>query len=149
MSKFNVVVLMAIIFITFNGCKNESSGENKSEITKSNTKNETINISAKKVPKKDKEDEKVLKKIGISTTNDGKIIIEPKKTKEFLEKIAKTLKKEAVRIKENNKDIKSEDLGISAKKDKIVIDVNKTEKFLDKLSKDFEKTAKELGNIFK
>ena len=148
MKRFIAIILTFLILMTLNGCKSDN-GEKQSEITVGNTKNVEIMSSAKKVPKKDKEDEKVLKKIGISTTNDGKIIIEPKKTKEFLEKIAKTLKKEAVRIKENNKDIKSEDLGISAKKDKIVIDVNKTEKFLDKLSKDFEKTAKELGNIFK
>ena len=145
MKKFYLVTILAFSLVTFNGCKNDNSGENKSDITNSNTKNETIKIHTKK----DDDEKKVLNKIGITTTNDGKIIIEPKKTKEFLENIAKTLEKEAKRIKNENKDIKAKDIGIEANKDKIVIDVNKTEKFLDKLSKDLAKTASELEKIFK
>ena len=139
-------ILMSIVFslATFNGCENDNSGEKRSDITNSNTKNEPIKIHTQK----EEEEKKVLNKIGISTTNDGKIIIEPKKTKEFLESIAQTLQKEAKRIKEENRGIKAKDIGIEANKDKIVIDVNKTEKFLEKLSKDLEKTASELEKIF-
>jgi len=155
MKKILIYTTFVLIFITLNGCKNEeqnntitNNGEKKSEFTKSNTFNESIQKKEPNQPDTIKKDKSVLNKIGISTTDDGKIIIEPKKTKELLENIATTLKKEAIRIKENNKNLKSEDLGINKKEDKIIIDTNKTKKFLNKLSNDFSKTAKELGKIF-
>jgi len=144
MKKIYLILVLALFLVAFNGCENGNSGENKSIITNSNTKNEHIKIHTKK----EDDEQKVLNKIGITTSNDGKIIIEPKKTKEFLETIAKTLEKEAKRIKERNRGINAKDIGIEANKNKIVIDVNKTEKFLDKLSKDLEKTASELEKIF-
>jgi hypothetical protein len=145
MKKIYVYIILNLFLVSFNGCNSSKSGEKESDITNSNTKNETIKIHTTK----EDEEKKVLNKIGITTTNDGKIIIEPKKTKEFLDKIAKTMKKEAKRIKEENKNLSAEDIGISAKKDKIVIDINKTGKFLDKLSKDLSETANELEKIFK
>jgi len=144
MKKLYIFFTIFFALSAFNGCESNNSGENKPVITNSNTKNEAIKIHTKK---EDKEKE-VLNKIGITTTNDGKIIIEPKKTQEFLENIAQTLQKEAKRIKEENRDIKPKDIGIEASQNKIVIDVNKTEKFLNKLSKDLEKTASELEKIF-
>ena len=145
MKQIYKFILLCSFLFTFNGCNNSNSGENKSNITNSNTKNETLKIHTKK----DEEEKKVLNKIGITKTNDGKIIIEPKKTKEFLDKIAETMKKETKRIKEKNRNLTSEDIGISANKDKIVIDINKTGMFLDKLSKDLSETANELEKIFK
>jgi len=145
MKKLYIIPIIVFSLFTFNGCKDEESGENKSDFTISNTNNEPLKIHTQK----EKDEKKVLNKIGVSTTNDGKIIIEPKKTKEFLNGIANILKKEANRIKDENKGLKPKDIGIDAKKDKIVIDINKTEKFLNKLSKDLAKTANELEKVFK
>ena len=91
-----------------------------------------------------KKDKKILNKLGINTTNDGKIIIEPKKTKEFLENLANILKKEGEEFKKKNRGLNSQDLGIQANKDKIIIDTKKTKNFLEKLSKDLEEMAKDI-----
>jgi len=144
MKKNYVFVIFFLALTAFSGCNNNNSGEKGDNIIKSNIKNEPIKIHTQK----ENDEKKTLNKIGITTTDDGKIIIEPKKTKEFFKKIANTLKKEAKRIKDNNKDINANDIGISSNKEKIVIDVNKTEKFFDKLSKDILKSAEELEKVF-
>jgi len=92
-----------------------------------------------------KKEHKVLNKLGIETTQDGKIVIEPKKTKEFFERIAKILAKEGEEFKNKNADLKSEDLGIEASKDKIIIDTKKTKSFLERLSKDLEEMAEDIS----
>jgi len=91
-----------------------------------------------------KKEHKILNKLGINTTKDGKIVIEPKKTKEFFKKLAKILTKEGEEFKSKNDNIKGEDIGVKASKDKIIIDTKKTKNFLEKLSKDLENMAKDI-----
>ncbi len=96
-----------------------------------------------KIANQNKED-KLLHKIGIHTEND-KIIIEPKKTKEFLENIAKNLEQDAKKFTKKAKEIKESTLGIKASKDKVIIDLNKTKSFLETFSKEFENIAKDIS----
>ncbi len=97
--------------------------------------------------KQERQDKAVLDKMGISTDGD-RIIIEPKKTKVFLETIAKSLQKEAIKIQQETKKLKSKDLGIHKESDKITIDLNKTEKVLNNFTKELEGIAKSLGKVF-
>ena len=134
MKKINFLIAL-IILVSYNGCKNNE--QSKNDIKK--TKNEDI------VTKSGKDD-KVLNKIGISTEND-KIIIEPKKTKAFFDKLAKTLEKNAKNLEQKTKTIDENDIGISTSKDKITIDLNKTKSFLDSFSKELEKVAKDIQDV--
>jgi len=85
-------------------------------------------------------DVKKISKIGISTQND-KIIIEPKKTKEFFNNLAKTMEKEAKKLKDKTKNINENDIGIHTNSDKITIDTNKTKTFLNNFAKELENVA--------
>jgi len=134
MKKINIFLLISIL-IALNGCENNEKRQNDTF----ETKNEKI------VPKSNKDD-KVLSKIGISTEND-KIIIEPKKTKAFFDKLAKTLEKNAKKLEKKTETIDENDIGIRASKDKITIDLNKTKSFLDNFSKELEKVAKDIQDV--
>jgi len=129
--------IMLIIFILFssNGCDGNSKNETNKTITKSN-----IVI---KVNKKESKEDKILKKIGITEQN-GKIIIDPKKTKSFLDNLSKTLEKEAKKFESKTKDIDEDELGIHISKDKIIIDANKTKSFLENFAKELESVAKDI-----
>ena len=137
-------IILFLILSSFYGCKLDKSGEIESNFTKSNTNNGVIESKSEK----NLSDDKVLKKIGISA-KDGKIIIEPNKTKKFLESLAKKLESEAKKIGNKVKDINISMMGIKREEDKIVIDINKTHKVLEKFSKELEKVAKELEKVFK
>ena len=134
---FQNINKVALIFalITFNGCKLDSNPKNDTNITKSN-----ISVAENNTNKRD---DNLLHKIGISATEE-KIVIEPKKTKEFFEKLAKTLEKNAKELESKGEKIKDEDIGISAHKDKITIDLNKTRTFLEKFSKELENIVKDI-----
>ena len=127
--------IILLILVSFNGCKSQNSDFNSSQITKSNNNN-TL---------KDNDD-KILSKIGISTDKD-KIIIEPKKTKAFFDKLTKTLEKEAKKFESKVDKIDKKDIGIEASKDKITIDVNKTSNFLKNFAKELENVAKDIDKV--
>jgi len=136
MFKYTNKCIILLILLSLNGCENSNKNDNSKTITKSN-----ISTSNKK-------DNKILTNIGISTQDD-KIIIEPKKTKEFLNKLANRLKKEATKLESKVKNINEKDIGIEANKDKITIDVNKTDKVLKNFSKELESIAKDINKVIK
>jgi len=88
MKKINKLIIFFILIFVFNGCNENNNDNNNTSFTKSNIK---------KLDYKD--DNKKLSKIGIYKEK-GKIIIDINQTKSFLNKIAKTLKKEAKDIHE-------------------------------------------------
>jgi flagellum-specific peptidoglycan hydrolase FlgJ len=140
MKKYVKYILILSFLIPLNGCNKKETKVEETNVTNSN--NEL------KLKRKDGDrEDKILEKIGISTKDD-KIIIEPKKTKEFLEKMANKLKKEAKKIEQKTKEINISQMGIKASDKKIEIDINKTEKFLNKFSKELEDIAKELQKVF-
>ncbi len=154
---FILAVTLPLIFAC--GSSNKDSNQTKVEaVSKVADKKEggdfeRVEVNELKSPKiktqkeieEAKREHKVLNKLGIETTDDGKIVIEPKKTKEFFEKLSKILIKEGEEFKNKNADLKSEDLGIEASKDKIIIDTKKTKSFLERLSKDLEEMAEDIS----
>ncbi len=141
MKKFYIMLISLIILTTNSYCQNLQKDEG--EITKVTDK---PYLDPSLLPKSEQDkvkDKKILKQIGISTNND-KIIIEPKKTEEFLKNMAKTLEQMAKEFEGKTKDIKSSDIGIKTSKDKITIDLNKTKNFLDTFSKELENISKNI-----
>jgi len=133
-----VNISLIILLILLSGCESNSQSENNKTLIKSNT-------SQHKVDKKNPDD-KILQKIGISTEDD-KIIIEPKKTKAFFDKLTKTLEKEAKKFESKVDKIDEKDIGIEVNRDKITIDVNKTTNFLKNFSKELEGVAKDIDKV--
>ncbi len=133
-SKLKSFAIIALI-ASFNGCKDGNSVGSDKNITNSNK----VKLNKKKIDNKND----LSKKIGISTEGD-KIVIEPKKTKAFFDKLAKTLEKEAKALEGKAKKVNENDIGISASKDKITIDLNKTKSFLDDFAKQLEGVAKNI-----
>jgi len=131
-SKF---ILIFFILLSYNGCKSNNNSDINKTITKGN-----IVI---KVNKKESKEDKILENIGI-TEHNGKIIIDPKKTKSFLDNLSKTLEKEAKKFESKTKDIDENELGIHISKDKIIIDANKTKSFLENFAKELESVAKDI-----
>lgn len=135
-----IFILSASVFLS--GCKAEQNKKQEENIAtqtvpKLETKQQREEVSQEK---------STLQKIGISTEGD-KIVIEPKKTKAFLEEIAKSLQQEAIEIEQKAKKIKKEDFGIEKNKDKITIDINKTQKILNSFTKELEGVAKSLEKV--
>ena len=141
MEKSVKFILFIVFLLPLSGC-NDSNEKTNQEKDINFTKSNTL------IRENGDSEDKVLNKIGISTQDD-KIIIEPKKTKEFFEQMAKTLEKEAKKFESKAKEINISDLGIRSSDTKIVIDVNKTKNFLEKFSKELEGVAKELEEVFK
>ena len=140
--KLIIALLVTLPFIFACGSSNKKEGGDFERVEVN--EQSPLVVKTNKDIEEEKKEEKILNKLGINTTNDGKIVIEPKKTKEFLDGLSKILKKEATELKEKNKGITSEDLGIEANKDKITIDTKKTKNFLEKFSKDLEDMAKDI-----
>jgi len=161
MRSFKILITALVSLFILLACNNSANDNNKT-VVKAATKStqlkeggdiqkvevteieESLKIQTNKDIQEAKQKHKVLNKLGINTTDDGKIVIEPKKTREFFENLAKILTKEGEEFKNKNADIKSDDLGIKASKDKIIIDTTKTKSFLEKLSKDLEDMAKDI-----
>jgi len=134
--KVNISLILLLLLLS--GCKSNSQSENNKTLIKSNTSQHKAN--------KKNSDDKILQKIGISTEDD-KIIIEPKKTKAFFDKLTKRLEKDAKKFESKVKKIDEKDIGIEVNRDKITIDVNKTNNFLKKFSKELEGVAKDINKV--
>ena len=132
--NFSKIILITTL-IPINGY---SFGNNEKNVTKLNSLQKNISKSEDK--------ENILHKIGI-VAKDDKIIIEPKKAKEFLENLAKTLQKNAKEIEKESCEINKSAIGVSAKDDKIVIDLNKTKNVLEKFSKHLQNIVKDLEKV--
>jgi len=133
LSKVNIIYISALL-IVLNGCNDNNQTNNSKKVKiEQNIEN-------------DNKEDKILQKIGISTNND-KIIIEPKKTKEFFDKLTKTLESEAKKFESKIDKIDEKDIGITANKDKITIDINKTTNFLKSFSKELESVAKDINKV--
>ncbi len=136
------IYFFILIFSIF-GCGNNSKEVNKTKekISKSPIKHTSISI---KNEESNKSKDRVLNKLGIQKSSDGKIIIDPKKTKEFLEGMAAIFANEAQKIKNKNKDLTPKDLGVEVNGSKIIIDPQKGKSFLEEFSKELEEVGKDL-----
>ncbi len=139
--KFILTLLVVLpLLLACNSTKKESGDIESVEIAKDSP----LVLKTNKELEDEKKEKKILDKLGINTTSDGKIVIEPKKTKEFLDALSGILKRETTKLKEKNSGLTSEDLGVKADKDKIIIDTQKTKSFLEKFSKDLEDMATDI-----
>jgi len=101
---------------------------------------------AKEAKEREKEPS-LMNDLGVSM-NDGKLIIDTNKTKNFFGDISKKLSTTDRELKEGNLTITKE-AGVEITKERMSIDFNKTETFLESLGKKIETFSKEFDNLSK
>jgi len=92
-----------------------------------------------------------LSHVGVTTTPDGKIIIDTNKTKSYFEALARKMKEKADQLAKDMQKgvIEEKEAGIEVSEEKIVIDVNKTKGFLEQWAKKMEGFVKEMDEVAK
>jgi ATP-dependent protease HslVU (ClpYQ) ATPase subunit len=92
-----------------------------------------------------------LSHVGVTTTPDGKIIIDTNKTKSYFQALARKMKEKADQLAKDMQKgvIEEKEAGIEVSEEKIVIDVNKTKGFLEKWAKKMEGFVKEMDEVAK
>jgi len=95
--------------------------------------------------------ENKLSHFGVTTTPDGKIIIDTNKTKTYFEQFAKQMKEKMDKLAKDMQKgmIEEKEAGIEVSQDKIVIDVNKTKGFMENWAKKMETFVKEMDEVAK
>jgi len=95
--------------------------------------------------------ENKLSHLGVTTTPDGKIIIDTNKTKTYFEQFAKQMKEKMDKLAKDMQKgmIEEKEAGIEVSQDKIVIDVNKTRGFMENWAKKMETFVKEMDEVAK
>ena len=101
--------------------------------------------------KKALEAQNKLSHLGVTTTPDGKIIIDTNKTKTYFEQFAKQMKEKMDKLAKDMQKgmIEEKEAGIEVSQDKIVIDVNKTKGFMESWAKKMETFVKEMDEVAK
>ena len=151
-------ILITLVFLlSLLGCQDnkESQAEHDAKIIAQAKAEVRAEIKAKQ-EKEDKKRESELQKdnklnrIGI-TTNNGKLIIDTNKTKNFFQKLALTIKSHAEKFSKDMEKgvIDNKEAGIEVDNKHINIDLNKTKSFLDRWGKIIEGYAKEFDKITK
>jgi len=89
--------------------------------------------------------------IGVTTTPDGKIVIDTNKTKTYFEKLAKQMKEKMDKLAKDMQKgvIQEKEAGIEVSEEKIVIDVNRTKGFLEVWAQKMESFVKEMDEVAK
>ncbi len=90
-----------------------------------------------------------LTHLGITTTPDGKIIIDTNKTKSYLEQLAKQMKAKADEFAKEMQQgaIEEKEVGIEVNQSKIVIDLNKTQNFMEKWTQKMQGFVKDMEKL--
>ena len=90
-------------------------------------------------------------KIGIQTTEDGKIIIDTNRTKHYFESIAETWKQKADKLAADLQKgmVDEKEIGIEVNDTRVSVDLNKTQSFLEKWTKKMESFVKEMDETAK
>jgi flagellar motor protein MotB len=92
-----------------------------------------------------------LSYVGVTTTPDGKIIIDTNKTKSYFETVARKMKEKVDQLAKDIQKgvIEEKEAGIVVSEERIVIDVNKTKGFMEQWAKKMEGFVKEMGQVAK
>ncbi len=92
-----------------------------------------------------------LDHLGVTTTPDGKIIIDTNKTKSYLEQLALQMKAKADELAKEMQQgvIEEKEVGIEVNQTKIVIDLNKTQNFMEKWAKKMQGFVKDMEKLSK
>ena len=92
-----------------------------------------------------------LSHLGVTTTPDGKIIIDTNKTKSYLEQLAKQMKAKADELAKEMQQgaIEEKEVGVEVNQTKIVIDLNKTQNFMEKWTHKMQGFVKDMEELSK
>ena len=154
------LLIILVLLFSFSGCQDakEKQAQHDAQVAQQAKTELLAQLKAKKEEKRKKEleaqKESKLSKIGI-TTEDGKIIIDTNKTKDFFKNVATKMKDKMEKLSKDLEQgmIKDKNAGIEVDETHINIDLNKTKSFLDNWGKkmqgfvkEFDKLAKEINN---
>ncbi len=151
-----ILILLFILF-TLSGCNNaqENQTEHDAKVAaqaKAELRAELKKEQEEKAKKHEAETNKnsKLAHMGITTDN-GKLIIDTNKTKDFFQQMAANLKVHADKFAKDMERgiINDKEAGIEVNETHINIDLNKTKSFLDTWSKTIEGYAKEFDKMTK
>ncbi len=92
-----------------------------------------------------------LTHLGITTTPDGKIIIDTNKTKNYFQQLAKQMKAKADELAKEMQQgaIEEKEVGVEVNQTKIVIDLNKTQSFMKKWTQKMQGFVKDMETLSK
>jgi len=145
------------ILLTFSGCQNakENQAEHDAKVA-AQAKAELRAELKKEQEEKDRQHEEQMRQnnklahMGITTDN-GKLIIDTNKTKDFFQQMAANIKVHADKFAKDMEKgtIDDKEAGIEVNETHINIDLNKTKSFLDTWSKTIEGYAKEFDKMTK
>ena len=146
------ILFSLILLLLFSGCqdKKEEQAQHDAKVAQE-ARAELLKEQAE-AKKKQEEFEKNNKfsKIGI-TTEDGKIIIDTNKTKNYFQDLAHQMKTKMDKMSKDLEKgiVKNEEAGIEMNETHINIDLNKTKTFLDTWGKKMQEFVKEFDDIAK
>ena len=153
--KYTLSILLAAALLA--GCeqKQETQAEHDAKVAqqareallkelKEKKQNGTQTTSKTESPSK-------LDHLGVTTTPDGKIIIDTNRTKSYLERLAKQMKEKADQLAKEMQQgkIQEKEVGIEVNQTKIVIDLNKTQSFMEKWAKKMQGFVKDMEKLSK
>jgi len=157
--KYLFPILLAAALLT--GCEQKHEKHEK-EMTQSEHDVKVAQQARQALMKEPKEKEKPANKkaaptvaqsklthLGITTTPDGKIIIDTNKTKSYLEQLAKQMKAKADELAKEMQQgaIEEKEVGIEVNQTKIVIDLNKTQNFMEKWTQKMQGFVKDMEKL--
>ena len=151
------LLITTAILLSFSGCQNakENQAEHDAKVA-AQAKAELHAELKKEQEEKARQKEEALAKnnklahMGITTDN-GKLIIDTNKTKDFFQQMAANIKVHADKFAKDMEKgvIDDKEAGIEVNETHINIDLNKTKSFLDTWSKTIEGYAKEFDKMTK
>jgi len=157
MTMTKKLLISIVLLLSFSGCQNakENQAEHDAKVA-AQAKEELRAELKKEQEEKARQHEEELAKnnklahIGI-TTDDGKVIIDTNKTKDFFRQMATNIKVHADKFAKDMEKgiIDDKEAGIEVNETHINIDLNKTKSFLDSWSKTIEGYAKEFEEMTK
>jgi len=157
MTMTKKLFITTAVLLSFSGCQNakENQAEHDAKVAaqaKAELRAELKKKQEEKARQREEELEKnnKLANIGITTDN-GKLIIDTNKTKDFFQQMAANIKVHADKFAKDMEKgiIDDREAGIEVNETHINIDLNKTKSFLDTWSKTIEGYAKEFDKMTK
>ncbi len=146
------LLIILVLLLSFSGCQDSKEKQAQHDAQVAQQAKTELLAQLKEEEKRKKElasqKENKLSKIGI-TTEDGKIIIDTNKTKDFFKDIATKMKNKMEKLSKDIEQgiIKDKNAGIEIDEKHINIDLNKTKTFLENFTKKVQGFVKEFDNI--
>ena len=140
------------------GCQQKSSEEQKAhdaKIAQQAREQLLKELEAKKAAQQEADlkakQQSRLAPMGVTTTPDGKIIIDTNKTKSYFKMMAQKMKAKADELAKEMQQgiIEEKEAGVEVSDEKIVVDLNKTKGFMEKWVKKMEGFVKEMDEVAK